>query len=486
MSGNGLAKGLGFLLCVSATAAMADVAVTNGKTIYFHQAKHVCVKGKPCVKHPSNIKVRKIQSSGYHMALLDYYTQKIAQDGYYDPYANAKYTYLANNWLPGVTYKNSLQPTAQPNVYDLLNQTAISHFGGYANINNQNSSEYGYVSGGGGLYYNDIFGGDKLSVNGSSSVNTNSTYASINYQKELGTYGTQLVATFTYTGTGPQNTGVYNYDGYGLTYNVAAVQPFYISAATNLALTGGYSLVESNTNAFLEYNPAQSYAAGPPNPIVYSSQEINQQLPTIYAQFDFSHDYSIGNFWGFVRAASVSYYGIPTIYNSVGGVQDTSNPTPAASPSLNTFLVNGSYNQVVTLPKNVSFYFGTNAQVTPTDALPSAQQFVYSDGPFVDQAYVGDYGISGRVEPRYDLPINTVWLKKLQWYAYYGGAYLVNTTTIFVPYKSAQATDTGFGVRGYFGHNISGYVEADKPLSETAVAGVYNGWQGFFSLGVQF
>lgn len=122
--------------------------------------------------------------------------------------------------------------------------------------------------------------------------------------------------------------------------------------------------------------------------------------------------------------------------------------------------------------------------------LLSSEQFTFG-GPILGRGYdsaeiLGDKGIAGSLELRYDRPVGYFGVNNLQFYTFYDGGIVWNYLFVGnVPIKQS-ATSTGIGIRFYMTKFISGNFMWTKPLTKQVAAKevIGEGWRPriFFSV----
>ncbi len=117
--------------------------------------------------------------------------------------------------------------------------------------------------------------------------------------------------------------------------------------------------------------------------------------------------------------------------------------------------------------KQISLYTALSGQYS-FQPLLSTEQFS-SGGPIFGRGYgpseiVGDEGLSGKVELRYDSQPQKYFLQVVEYYAFYDAGVIWNRDTFNQPARQ-DLTSTGVGVRMSFNSHVYGEVYVAKPLS---------------------
>lgn len=123
---------------------------------------------------------------------------------------------------------------------------------------------------------------------------------------------------------------------------------------------------------------------------------------------------------------------------------------------------------------NAFSLFGTIRGQWGFNPLLSSEQFVFG-GSQLGRGYdvaeiIGDRGLAGSVELRYDWALQKYFLQTLQLYAFYDAGMIWNIiTTSGIP-KKDSATSAGFGTRIYMTRTISGNLMFTQPLTKKVAA----------------
>lgn len=144
---------------------------------------------------------------------------------------------------------------------------------------------------------------------------------------------------------------------------------------------------------------------------------------------------------------------------------------PASNPGgkLNYTKLNLTYSRNQYITNHWSFVLGLTGQYSP-DTLLTGEQFgfggtVYGRG-YDPSELLGDSGVAGRFELRYDTYFNGCYFSWVQVYGLFDAGYVWNDSSdSFFP-RRASATSTGIGTRFDIVRNVlTGNLEVDKPLS---------------------
>jgi len=106
--------------------------------------------------------------------------------------------------------------------------------------------------------------------------------------------------------------------------------------------------------------------------------------------------------------------------------------------------------------------------------LLASEQFSYG-GPLVGRGYdpaeiIGDRGLAGSLELRYDLTLAPKFLPDMQLYIFYDGGEIWNLKRVAGVKQKQSATSTGIGARMYFNAHLSGNLMFTQPLTKQVAA----------------
>jgi len=128
-----------------------------------------------------------------------------------------------------------------------------------------------------------------------------------------------------------------------------------------------------------------------------------------------------------------------------------------------------SYSRLQAVKGPISLYFLATGQYA-FQALLAAEQFTFG-GPQIGRGYdvaelIGDKGLAGSIELRYDLAVGLFKLQSLQLYAFYDGGIVWNYLFVGGTPTKQSATSTGFGTRFYFTKHLSGNIMWTQVLTK--------------------
>lgn len=132
-----------------------------------------------------------------------------------------------------------------------------------------------------------------------------------------------------------------------------------------------------------------------------------------------------------------------------------------------------SYSRLQAIKGPISLYFLATGQYG-FQALLAAEQFTFG-GPQIGRGYdvaelIGDKGLAGSLELRYDLGVNLFKLQALQIYGYYEGGVVWNYLFVGGTPTKQSATTAGFGTRFYFTQHLSGNIMWTQVLTKQIAA----------------
>ena len=379
-----------------------------------------------------------------------------------------KYLLIANE-TPGTEVKAVLSPSkTEQGAADLNLETEMSRVNGYVSYDNYGTQYIGPQQMTANASVNSmIASGDALQA---TYVKTprgaELTYYDVNYNLPIRDYGTRLIFGGTITQTHPLFTLTSSdIDGISENYYVNLQYPMIRSRSEYFTIQGSFNFLDSDVTTLGER--------------LYIDHVRTIGVAAIYQKADQRRGVNYIN-------AGV-YQGLPILGYSYNTSQTalTSRPGGAAKYTKVTIFV--SRLQAVRGP--MSFYGAINSQYG-FQPLLAGEQFAYG-GSQIGRGYdpaelLGDRGLSGTLEVRFDFPIEKFYIKTLQPYVFYDAGVIWNIIGNDTTPKRASGTSTGFGARFTMTKSISGNVMLAQPLTRKVATeeliGDGTNTRGYFSI----
>lgn len=126
------------------------------------------------------------------------------------------------------------------------------------------------------------------------------------------------------------------------------------------------------------------------------------------------------------------------------------------------------------LVKNAFTAYGIIRGQYAFNTLLASEEFVFG-GNIIGRGYdpseiIGDHGLSGTLELRYDWALDKRFLQVMQLYVYYDAGKIWNIPNVAIAPKTDSATATGIGSRFSFNQYLSGNFMWTKPLTREVAA----------------
>ena len=277
------------------------------------------------------------------------------------------------------------------------------------------------------------------------------TYGDLNYSLPLNDEGMRFLMGGTRTGTHPEYV-LEPIDINGINYNYYSNLsiPLIRTESQSLILRPGFTLLNSYVTTF--------------NQELYTDHVRSLDLGVTYSYAD--------RFMGSNVVTADIRQGLP-IFNYT---KDTNPATaltsrPGGHANYTKLIFSGSRLQA--LPRNFSLYGNLNGQYA-FEPLLSSEQFTFG-GSQIGRGYdaaelIGDRGISGSFEIRYDLAVNRFTLQSLQLYTFYDAGQIWNIQSLGGSPAKLSAMSTGIGTRFYFNKYVSGNFMWTQPLTKQVAA----------------
>ncbi len=200
---------------------------------------------------------------------------------------------------------------------------------------------------------------------------------------------------------------------------------------------------------------------------------FDQELYTDHLRnLDFGVTYNFADRWlGSNLINADLRQGLPIAgYTTETNIQTAQTSRPGGHAVYTKLAAQVSRLQVVKGP--VSLYGMASGQYTPI-ALLASEQFTFG-GSQLGRGYdvaelIGDKGVAGSLELRYDLAIGKI-LQGLQFYIYYDAGMIWNYNLVGGTPRKQSATSTGVGTRFFFTKWITGNIMWTQPLTKQVAA----------------
>jgi hemolysin activation/secretion protein len=370
-----------------------------------------------------------------------------------------KYMLLANE-IPATTVKSVLSPSKlTPGAADIELVSTNSPVTGYLSYDNYGTRYIGPQQMTGNLGLNSIFAsGDSTQFTLTKTPRGGElTYGDVNYNVPLGAEGIRWITGATKTQTHPEFTlRSQNINGVNKNYYTNFVFPIIRARTQTLNARAGFNVQDSHTT-HLAFN------------LITGVFEDDTLYRDHIRTLDLGGTYNWSDSLNGANLVSLDYrQGLPIW----GYTKDTS-PRTAVTSRPGGFAVYSKF--VLTLSRLQAIKGPWSAYVLLTGQsssvpLLTAEQFTFG-GPQIGRGYdiaeiIGDQGGSGSLELRYDwAPKNTLYIRSLQFYAFYDAGVVYNEIDTPGLSRRESATSAGAGVRFWFNRYISGNVMWGQPLT---------------------
>lgn len=373
-----------------------------------------------------------------------------------------RYALLAND-LPGLTVRTVISPSKdKPGAADLTFVVTKKLFDAFVGYDNRSTKLLGPREMTGGLYINSlgIFPGAKTGVRTVLSDDTNELrYYEFTHGQQIGSDGLRFFTAADYTETKPDFAAIglagLPITGESVSATFGLNYPVIRARKQNLYINVLFKLLNSRsnfTNIPLFRDQVRSMRAG--------------------ATYDFADDYKGINVIGGELSQGVNWFGSKAM------------PPSRLGGDLTYTKVNGNVSRLQLLPKNFSFLLAGTGQYA-FDPLLSSEEFGYG-GQAYGVAYdpseiIGDRGIAGKAELRYDMPFAQKVFRQIQLYGFYDAGRIWNINKLTQPGRQS-GTSAGGGVRFTMNKYVQGYFVVAKPLTRIVNNDGNKDVRGFFSI----
>lgn len=364
-----------------------------------------------------------------------------------------KYLMLANE-IPGADVKAVLAPSkTKTGAADLSLDSKVKLFSGYFSYDNYGTRYIGPQQMTGNIGINSaINSGDATNFTFTKTMKGGElTYADLNYNAALNDKGIRYLVGGTRTATHPlyvlQSS---NIDGLNDNYYINLMIPAIRSRSKSLNFNVGFNYLDSNTTTL--------------DTPLYMDHLRNVDLGFLYSFAD--HWYGANNI-GMNFRQGLPLFGYSSDYNP-----DTATTSrPGGRGDYTKIAFQTSRLQGIRGPWTMLGVFNGQWAFNP---LLSSEQFTFG-GSVLGRGYdaaelIGDRGLSGGLELRYDWAVMKFWIDTLQFYGFYDVGKIWNLKTANSTPFSLSATSAGAGLRFRMTKSISGNIMWTKPLTKEVAA----------------
>ncbi|RDI40052.1 ShlB/FhaC/HecB family hemolysin secretion/activation protein [Aquicella lusitana] len=363
-----------------------------------------------------------------------------------------KYLLLANE-IPGTTVRAVLSPSkTTTGAADLSLVTENKPIGGYVSYDNYGTRYIGPQQMTGNIALNSmIASGDATQFTYTKTPKGKElTYTDLNYNLPVGDEGIRGLFGYTRAGTHP----------------LFVLQPSQIDGLTNnYYTTFQFPMIRTRTESFTfrtGFNYLDSRVTTFDEPL-YADHLRNLDL-------GFSYNFA-DRFYGANLISADLRQGLPILgYTSDTNVATAETSRPGGRGAYTKIMLQLSRLQAVKGPFSVYGIFSGQWAFNP---LLSSEQFTFG-GPILGRGYdvaelIGDRGVAGSLEARYDLAITRL-LTNLQIYIFYDAGMIWNMLNIEGTPRKQSATSTGIGTRFFITKYISGNLMWTQTLTKEVAA----------------
>lgn len=351
--------------------------------------------------------------------------------------------------LPGIKARSLLQPSSTPGGGKLVITIEQDGFEGSVSLDNRGSKYLGRTRGTVVGAANSLFGRhERTTLRAIVAQDTSELrFFDISHEEQIGSEGVRLKGRFAITDTEPGSSlDINNVEGDSRLLDLEVLYPLIRGRQFNVNLLGGFTALNSKSD-------------------VLGSRVSEDRVRYLSAgsRIDFTDT------WAGVTQFDLSVsQGVDWFNATDDGLGRT------RSNGEHDFLrANLSAIRVQDLPNEFSMLFSAAAQYS-ADPLLSSEEFAVGGGQF-GRAYdsgeiTGDSGISGAVELRYGGLVSYEYLKSYQFYGYYDIGKVWNESILVAETGHESLASAGLGVRFNVKHDVSGYLEINKPLTRSVSA----------------
>lgn len=381
------------------------------------------------------------------------YGQNIAKAKPLDIARMEKYLTLANE-IPGTQVKAVLTPSKKKTgAADLLLDTTNKIFTGYVSYDNYGTLYIGPQQWTANLGLNSaINSGDATNITFVKTPKGGELgYWDINYLGALNAEGTKYVLGGTRVHTHPlfvlRSSQI---DGLNDNYYSNLIVPVIRTRSQTLNYTVGFNYLDSNTTIL--------------------DQELYQDH---LRNLDLGFNYSFADRWLGANSIAANFrQGLPILGYSSNYNPDTATTSrPGGRGDYTKMGFQASRLQALFSRTNL---MGSIRGQWAFNPLLSSEQFTFG-GSSIGRGYdpaelIGDRGVAGSLELRYDWAIDKFYIQNLQFYTFYDAGEIWNLKTASGTPFNLSATSTGIGVRFAMTRSISGNVMWTQVLTKSIAA----------------
>jgi len=364
-----------------------------------------------------------------------------------------KYLLLANE-IPGTQVRAVLSPSKkQVGAADLTLVTDNKRYTGYFSYDDYGTRYIGPQQLTGNLGMNSFaISGDSGQITFTKTAKGGElTYTDINYNLPVDDNGTRWLLGGTRAHTHPLFVlQPIQIDGLNDNYYTTVYFPIIRTRSQSLTLRAGFNYLDSHVT-FLDFN-------------LYTDHIRS-------LDFGFSYNFS-DRFYGSNLISFDYRQGLPILgYTSDVNPDTAQTSRPGGHGAYSKFMATVSRLQAIKGP--VSAYVLAQGQ-TACNPLLSSEQFAFG-GSQLGRGYdvaeiIGDKGMAGSAELRYDLSVNRLLIQNLQFYAFYDIGVIYNFKFIGGTPRQQSAASTGFGVRFFLTKYVSGNFMWTQSLTKPVAA----------------
>ena len=389
---------------------------------------------------------------------------KIKSSGPANTQTLERYLLLIND-IPGITAKSVLQPSESQGAGDVIIEVTQDKIEGSINLDNRGSGYLGRVRATVLGAYNSLFTvDDRTTVRGILSADREELkYGDISHERQIGTEGLRIKARLAKTATEPgKELKAFPVEGESTLADIELLYPFLRSRQYNVNFYGGLNGTNSETD-------------------VATINVAKDKVRSIRAgtRFDFADSVAGVNAFDLSVTKGLDMFG-------------------ATNDGIGRSKANGEHDFVktnLTASRLQDLGRGFSVNLTAagqhsSGALLSSEEFSIGGADY-GRAYdsgeiAGDKGVSAGAELRYSDAIDNQFVTAYELYTYYDGGKVWNIDPVVSEEKSLSLSSAGVGARFNLAYDMSGYIEAAKPLTRDVSAEQDDDSRVFFSVTKRF